>query len=636
MANVMSFKNIKNKPHRSAFDLSYKNAFTAKIGELIPCFVKEVLPGDSFHLNPSHFTRTSPVNTAAYTRIRENVDFFFVPYRLLWDKWTQFIAQTNDPHYAASALSPASVQNSIPFCSVKDLFNAVKTIQQHDGNGTDFAYLDASLRVAYPQTIKLLQALGYGSIVYPLSVPNGPNVTDNTAISLFRLAAYQKIYYDNYRNSQWELSKPQCYNFDYMFADNQLHYNFDTYLNTISAGMPFDSMLTLRYANYSKDLTMGLNPSPQFGDTAIAGPLIGNGNFDLVFPVGSVLNLRSFSQSGAGTGHYALGGDTSGGPLHAYGLDSSNLNPIDKDLVWKTNVSNVSTPVPIPASAQSGISVLSIRLAESLQKYREITLTGSKDYKDQIEKHWGVRVPDYASDMSQRVYSYDSMVEISEVMNQSLNDGAAADIKGRGVSAGSGGFTWKNTSNDYGILMGIYHAEPLLDYQSDLFLERHITNVLPSSFPIPELDSIGMESVPKYCVAIPSSSTVGLLDNASAGYAPRYFEFKTSRDVVNGGFCWYGQPNDSAFGASFNGGFANWVSAFGKGFERRMNSDIVDYQTFKISPELFNSIFVAQVTPSYNRIGQSGYPSFEDDQLLIKAFFDCKVIRNLSYDGLPY
>lgn len=635
MANVMSFKNVKNKPHRSAFDLSYKNAFTAKIGELIPCFVKEVLPGDSFHLNPSHFTRTSPVNTAAYTRIRENVDFFFVPYRLLWDKWTQFIAQTNDPHYAASATSPASAQSSIPFCSAKDLFNAVKIIQKHDGNSTDFAYLDASLRVAYPQTIKLLQALGYGALIYPLSVPNGPGVVDNTAISLFRAAAYQKIYYDNYRNSQWELSKPQCYNFDYMFSDAQLHYRPDTFLSNISAGMPFDSMFTLRYANYSKDLTMGLNPSPQFGDTAIAGPLIGNGVLSFG-PLG--VRLSTFSSSGPGTGNFVIGRTSSDGSLVRFGTDSTNLNPIDGDSFVYTELSNGTGPGPIsiPASAQSGISVLSIRLAESLQKYREITLTGSKDYKDQIEKHWGVRVPDYASDMCQRVYSYDSMVEISEVMNQSLNDGAAADIKGRGVSAGSGGFTWKNTSNDYGILMGIYHAEPLLDYQSDLFLERHLTNVLPSSFPIPELDSIGMESVPKYCVAIASSSTVNILDNGSAGYAPRYFEFKTSRDVVNGGFCWYGQPNDSAFGASFNGGFANWVSAFGKGFQRRLNSTVVDYQTFKISPELFNSIFVAQVSPSYNRIGQSGYPSFEDDQLLIKAFFDCKVIRNLSYDGLPY
>lgn len=641
MANVMSFKNVKNRPHRSAFDLSYKNAMSAKVGELLPCFIKEVLPGDEFHITPSNFTRTTPVNTAAFTRIRENVDFFFVPYRLLWDKWTQFIAQTNDPHYAMSISQAAGTFSSTPFMTASDI-NAVLTyLIDHDGVSSGFAVKDAAQRAAYAQSIKLLQYLGYGAFIYDYSLPEKHSVSGDTAINPFRLAAYQKIYYDFYRNSQWELSKPQCYNFDYMFQSSQLRIDSSGLVSSISSTLPFDSLFTLRYANYSKDLTMGLNPSPQFGDAAIAGPIIGNGDINSTIKfTNGLFNLRVEPyDSSLGHSHYYLAfqrnnESSQNKPLTAFtGL--SDPTGITEPVSVSTHVYSESLPLQIPASAQSGISVLALRLAESLQKYKEITLTGSKDYKDQIEKHWGVRVPDYASDLCQRVYSYDSMIEISEVINQNLSS-SDADIKGRGVSAGSGSFTWKNDSNDFGVLMGIYHAEPLLDYQSDLFVDRTLMNTLPSSFPVPELDSIGMEAVPKYCVSIPLNPTLSdIIDTDVQGYAPRYFEYKTSRDIVQGAFGGYGSFNSDG-SMNFNGGFSSWVSAFSKSFASRLNSGVLDYQVFKIDPSLLNSIFVAQVTPLTDYFPNTNYPAWDDEQLLCKFFFDCKVNRNLSYDGLPY
>ena len=62
MANIMEMKSIRNKSSRNGFDLSFKRNFTAKTGELLPIMCKEVIPGDTF-------TRTMPVNTAAYARV---------------------------------------------------------------------------------------------------------------------------------------------------------------------------------------------------------------------------------------------------------------------------------------------------------------------------------------------------------------------------------------------------------------------------------------------------------------------------------------------------------------------------------------------------------------------------------------
>ena len=113
MSNIMSLKQIKNKPHRSAFDLSHRKLFTAKVGELLPVWFKEVIPGDKFKIGLQSFTRTQPVNSAAYTRIKEYYDYFFVPYRLLWRYFDQFITQTSSSNaqFAQSFVAP---NNSTP------------------------------------------------------------------------------------------------------------------------------------------------------------------------------------------------------------------------------------------------------------------------------------------------------------------------------------------------------------------------------------------------------------------------------------------------------------------------------------------------------------------------------------------
>ena len=81
---LFNLKDVRNHPRRSAFDLSSKVAFSAKSGELLPIKWYFTMPGDKFTLKRQHFTRTQPVNTSAYTRIREYYDWFWVPLHLLY------------------------------------------------------------------------------------------------------------------------------------------------------------------------------------------------------------------------------------------------------------------------------------------------------------------------------------------------------------------------------------------------------------------------------------------------------------------------------------------------------------------------------------------------------------------------
>lgn len=98
MANNSIFQRNAHRANlqRNAFDLSFSSKFTASVGMLLPCFCKEVNPNEHFRINPQMFLRTVPMNSAAYVRLKQYCEFYFVPYRLLWRSFPQFIAGTSN------------------------------------------------------------------------------------------------------------------------------------------------------------------------------------------------------------------------------------------------------------------------------------------------------------------------------------------------------------------------------------------------------------------------------------------------------------------------------------------------------------------------------------------------------------
>ena len=86
---------LSNKVSRNVFDISRRTSFTQKLGELLPVFMTEAIPGDKFQIDLDSFTRTTPLNAPIFSRIREYYDVFFVPYRLLW---RDFLLQLFDSH----------------------------------------------------------------------------------------------------------------------------------------------------------------------------------------------------------------------------------------------------------------------------------------------------------------------------------------------------------------------------------------------------------------------------------------------------------------------------------------------------------------------------------------------------------
>lgn len=81
----------KAKIKRSMFDLTHTRKTSMKLGELIPVFCEEVVPGDHFNINTQHFARLTPMTAPIMHRLNASIHYFFVPSRLIFDKWEEFI-----------------------------------------------------------------------------------------------------------------------------------------------------------------------------------------------------------------------------------------------------------------------------------------------------------------------------------------------------------------------------------------------------------------------------------------------------------------------------------------------------------------------------------------------------------------
>ena len=168
MASYTGMSNLQNHPHRSGFDIGRKNAFTAKVGELLPVYWDISMPGDKYKFNVEYFTRTQPVETSAYTRLREYFDFYAVPLRLLWKSAPSVLTQMQDVNQiqALSLTQNLSLGTYLPSVTINQLYNVLLSV---NGGSRNPAYSSALVNAfgftRADLSYKLFSYLGYGFVV---------------------------------------------------------------------------------------------------------------------------------------------------------------------------------------------------------------------------------------------------------------------------------------------------------------------------------------------------------------------------------------------------------------------------------------------------------------------------------------
>lgn len=615
MASYTGMSNLQNRPHRSGFDIGRKNAFTAKVGELLPVYWDISMPGDKYKFNVEYFTRTQPVETSAYTRLREYFDFYAVPLRLLWKSAPSVLTQMQDINQiqALSLTQNLSLGTYLPSIEISLLGTALYFLN----NGSWTPNGSGSLKNMFgfnrsDLAYKLLSYLGYGNIIgtaptsgsrwWSTSLLNGKdnstytqNYIQNNYVNVFPILTYQKIYQDFFRWSQWEKANPSSYNVDY----------FSGVSPSFTESMPVsssdywksDTMFDLRYCNWNKDMLMGVLPNSQFGDVAVIDLPSSVSNVQVADTDGVFYDVGTATVMNTGIATSPIGVNLpSGGVINAGSRLSVNVQDI-----------------------ASKFTVLALRQAEALQRWKEISQSGDSDYREQIRKHFGVNLPQSLSNMCTYIGGISRNLDISEVVNNNLAaEGDIAVIAGKGVGAGNGSFTY--TTDEHCVVMCIYHAVPLLDY-SITGQDGQLLVTDAESLPIPEFDNIGMEVLPM--VQIFNSSKASIVNLFNAGYNPRYFNWKTKLDVVNGAFTttlksWVSPVTESLLSGWFGFGY-------NEGNVNQTNKVVLNYKFFKVNPSVLDPIF-----------GVNADSTWDTDQLLVNAYIGCHVVRNLSRDGVPY
>jgi len=90
-----------SSPETSRFDLGHEKKFSFNMGELVPTCLMEVLPGDKFSLSYANLLRFAPLVSPVMHRIRVKTEYFFVPSRILFASWEEFITGVSEPPVAA-------------------------------------------------------------------------------------------------------------------------------------------------------------------------------------------------------------------------------------------------------------------------------------------------------------------------------------------------------------------------------------------------------------------------------------------------------------------------------------------------------------------------------------------------------
>ena len=97
MGRSTAFNSISaNTMQRASHDLSHKRIFTMNMGDLVPIMVQDVIPGDSWQLKQECLMRMMPMLAPIYHNINVYIHYFFVPNRIIWNEWEDFITGGKD------------------------------------------------------------------------------------------------------------------------------------------------------------------------------------------------------------------------------------------------------------------------------------------------------------------------------------------------------------------------------------------------------------------------------------------------------------------------------------------------------------------------------------------------------------
>lgn len=556
---------------RNTFDRSFFKNLNWSAGMLLPVFCQFVPAGSKGVINRSIFMRTNAVNTAAFPQMDTHIDFYKVPLKLLMTRYGEFKTNTSDANSSSLVAGGLSAPPStMPWFNLGSLYSQYFT----SANTT----VDECGFLVREQSKRLIDLLGYNASSLYLGTTSSSALA-NMNMQSFRLQAYQKVYYDHYRNTAYESNDPAAYNADALYTGGTVNGEYG--IND------FAKLLRLHYVNYRKDFFMNMYPALNY---VVSNP----SGLQWLVPD----NVVGVTNSTNTSWWRVFGGNA-------------------------TNPSASLSQVPAAFSNTQVITSQSIRALFALDKLMRLSAYAPKHVKDQMEARFGVKVSNASSYESQYLGSFKNDIVIGEVTataagTNGSESSALGEIGGRGVGAEPNGkdihFEVTGDDND-SIIIGVMYTLARSVYDSfrvDAFNFKFTREDIFN----PEFMDLGLRPITLKEVYTPSSSSTTLAQlNTILGYVPRDQEYKLGIDENHGIFI-----NGATLSPFTNHTNVN-ISQRG----HTLGTAGVNYSFFKISPSDLNAIFAQNFVET----------SQSTDQFFGKISFKFIVRQNMSVHGQP-
>lgn len=552
------------------FDLSFDRIGTFKMGKLYPIICKEMLPGDRFRVRTDSLVRTMPLSSPAFGRLRMYIHYFFVPNRLVWDNWEDFIT-------GGESGEDTHVPPYLPWSTLVGADFQARSNSDSSGNWT------------YKPEDGLVAAFGLpaqpyaGSNVAEAGVANGISTT--TPISVLPFRGYRLIWNEYYRDQNVDDELPIDSS-----ADGEQ--DVAAWGGEKFKGSIFGDLLSRRWL---KDYFTSALPTPQRGPD-VQLPIVGEGG---TIQADGPLKLLIQNQ-GTGTTtttSSVFTPDLNVGLGNTTGIGiSSSVNdqfPVEKDHTDLMYASGLTTAGGSVVAA----TINDLRRAIALQRFYEISARAGSRYIETIMGHFHVRSSDARLQRPEYLGGGVTDINVGEVLQTSATDQTSpqGNMAGRGFGIGrSNQCTYR--AEEHGYLFGIMSIIPEPFYYQGI--DKEWTRQSRVDYYWPSFAHLGEQEIYKSELSVSTSDGETDTYGKLFGYAPRYAEYKFSKNIITG---------------LLRGSLANWT------FARKISDPNLNAAFLEI-PQVNNPFAVQDV---------------DTDKFIVWFSNDIRALRPMPFFGTP-
>lgn len=463
------------------FDLSYENLLSAGMGMLYPILCKEMLPGDRFRVKSDVLIRAMPMTSPVYGNLKAYIHYFFVPNRLVWSNWEEFI--TGGPNGEDTHVPPYTFMGDLMVDQI-----ARDTESKADSSGLEGSLADyfnlPSMR---------------GSTDWP---------ADRTPVSLLPFRAYSLIWNEYYRDQNVD-------------DEIDIHSDIDGYISADSDKFSFDYHL-MRRRRWLKDYFTSALPTPQRGPD-VSLPIIDSGS--------AIVADGNLYLKGTGTvgENNILVPDRGSVAESEFTIASA---PQDAPGVPTIEGTQYSKGLKLQQGSLISATINDLRQAIALQRFYEISARAGSRYIETILGHFHVKSSDARLQRPEYIGGGVTPITISEVPQTSATD----EISPQGNLAGRGlGFGRTNQAiyraEEHGYLIGILSIIPEPVYYQGI--NKSFSRLQRDQYYWPSFAHLGEQPILKSELYYNFKSSTDTSQQLF-GYAPRYAEYKYSPNEIHG------------------------------------------------------------------------------------------------------